>query len=109
MTAALDYRHQCPGVCVIKSWYAEQSHISELLVVLLEKKSEYHCARAARSIALRDGKLLFPSMSLLVGRDKGVGHLLLLRPEGLRQLPFTCGISVSESSEKTRGSCIGAW
>jgi hypothetical protein len=74
MTAAFDYRHQCAGVCVIKSWYAQQSHISDSLVVLLGKFTVRE-----QPIALRDGKLLLPSMSLPVGRDKGVGHLLLLR------------------------------
>jgi len=29
--------------------------------------------------------------------------------DGLRQLPPTCGISVTDFSEKTRGSSLGAW
>ena len=103
---------------VVKARNSQKPHMPELFVAFTSRDILSVCFQASQclccllsrkqSVPIRCREFLFPSMALLVDDHKGVGHFALLWGGRFQATTFTCGISVTESSAKTKGSFIGA-
>src|ERR1700745_418421 len=104
-------------VRVVESRNTEKSHIPELFVALAGcgiaaaggEAAPRLCNLGAgqQTISLRDREFLFPLMTLPVGRNEGVGHLLLFRSGGLE----TTAVHLWDIGEGVLRECqrVGGW
>jgi hypothetical protein len=106
-------------VRLVESRHSQIPHILDLLVsralrriAPMRRQARLYLHQFAvwqQLVALRNRKFLLPLMALPVRAANASAISRSSAVVGLRQLPSTCGISVTELSANASGSSIGVW